>query len=659
MSRVPELNTVITTMGERIRQLQNALISAGIPPAKQRLFLTTDTQHLSESTPAQRGDVMGSFCVNEDGDAIYFGPTAGCAALSSIEANSRGYSATERFLFTAITESFPFSTNQTPSWDADLAAEQLLAHLPLETRAWNLCDIYYRNGCWAGMPVMQSETVELLSLIYHNIAREGASERIATTQQITVLYLIFALGALVDLDLPAYNSEAEQYFDLASGAMSVNSLFADPTVATTQALTLFACYYSHGGPRFSMDAAWTLISLASQMSQRLGLQKAPVQSYRSNYAIDIGQALFWETYTIETTYGLSVGRPTGTLLSDITCPFPPDEDEDAQQFIVTLAGDIQKKIAAPIMEKVTTTSRPSYKAILEMDKTMRTHMHSCPCERFPTLEDEPPAAYAQRHLLSLFSKFQIMYIHSGSFIEAIRDEPTNPFASSYMHSFAAAYITALGIIETHKRNFAAHPALFTRWWPARESLFNAALIAGTFAARYPTSKPRHPRALLGLFTAVDLMDKMTESGGRAGSSLTIVRRLLDKAIAMHLQVNSGPDSTPPPHTDDPEIERDLEIFAGHTCVVERVTQVENGGSSELPEQTTEPEIWLQDPESLIGQFFDPALAFSHVTSLSDLQGTDFSGDAGPFPDAPIFTPHSFLVTHPQHPPSWTDFLPGL
>jgi hypothetical protein len=168
----------------------------------------------------------------------------------------------------AITESFPFSSDQTP-WDVDLALHQLFAHLPLEERAWRLCEAYYRNGCWTGMPIMQSETVELLSLVYHNIGGEEQRQPSMITQRMAVLYLIFALGSLVDLDLPPYNSDADHYFDLACAAMSIKPLFEDPTVVAVQALTLLACYYGHGGPNFTVEGAWSTISLASSLSQRV------------------------------------------------------------------------------------------------------------------------------------------------------------------------------------------------------------------------------------------------------------------------------------------------------------------------------------------------------------------------------------------------------
>ncbi|KAF8190987.1 fungal-specific transcription factor domain-containing protein [Mycena galopus ATCC 62051] len=622
MSHVPELNTVITAMGQRIQQLQDALIGMGVPVQKQKAFLATDFTHLSTTTPAQRGEVPGSLRVNGQGDAVYFGPTGGCAALfSTANASDSSRSPEGRFLFEAITQSFPFSANQIPSWDVDLALDQLFAHLPLEPRAWKLCDIYYRNGGWIGMPVMQSETVELLSLIYHNIGTEDEDQptATATTQQMTVLFLIFALAALVDLDLPSDSTEAAEYLDLACAAMSLKSLFEDSTVETVQALTLFACYFGHGGPRFSMDRAWTMISLASQISQKLGLHRESFGSNLPDKSANRCRALFWETYSIETLYGLSVGRPPGTSLANVNCSFPPDEADDVPQpFVEVFPGylharwEYTKKVTAPIMEDFTTTSRPSYRAILEMDKRIRKYLQLCPCERFPSLENESPFAYVQRHLIPLLSRLHIMYIHRGSFVEAIRDKPADPFASPYSHSFSAAYMAALGTIEANKRNFTAHPLLFGRWWPTRESLLNAALIVGTVAARYPIPKPRHPHTILGLFAAVDLIEKITESGDCAGSGLTIIRRLLDKVVTRHSQVNSREDSSLP-LAPDPEMDRELEIFTGKTCVVERLesalAQAKISDSSTSVLETREEDFWLN---SLLGQSLDYMFPFENI-----------------------------------------------
>jgi hypothetical protein len=137
-------------------------------------------------------------------------------------------------------------------------------------RAWSLCETYYRNSSWTGIPIGQNEAVELVTLVYQPLlagGSEGQHHPVPTAQQMAVLYLLLALGALVDLELPPYSSEADHYFDLGCAAMSVKSLFERPTVVTVQALVLMAMYYAHGGRRFTMDGAWSMISLACSISQ--------------------------------------------------------------------------------------------------------------------------------------------------------------------------------------------------------------------------------------------------------------------------------------------------------------------------------------------------------------------------------------------------------
>ncbi|KAJ7212964.1 hypothetical protein GGX14DRAFT_445819 [Mycena pura] len=566
MSDVPELTSIISEMGERIRQLEQAVASThdGARSSHHPL-LSQPHRQPAPSTPAQNADALGSFSVNVAGDAVYFGPTAGTEALLSIEGAAGSHShGLERLSFTAVTESFPFSSVDAPSWDADQALEQLYLYLPQETRAWALCETYFKNGCWTAMPLMQAEAVELLTQVYRQ--RDCA----VNNQQMAIVYLVFGLGALVDLDLPPYSPEADHYFDLACAAMSVKSLFENSTVLTVQALTMLASYFAHGGRRFTMDGAWSMISLASSISQALGLHR---ESFGSKLPPKLAyrcRALFWETYSVETIYGLSVGRPTGTFLSSISCPMPPDEDDVLDPFVKINRGYRQARwrytseITAPIMETFLTTAKPSYETVLELDQRIRRYMLSTPFESFPVPENDVHA-FIQRNLIPLFAKIMLMYIHSGSFVEAMRDNPANPLSSSYAASFLAAYRNASEIIKSDVRNLTKYPSLFTRWWAIWKSLFNAAIIVGTIATRYPKSKMA-PHAIVELFTAVDLIEKGAMSSGRAQSGLAILQRLRDKAIAVYSQ-SSGHSLTPPPPTADSQTEEELEIFAGYTRVV--------------------------------------------------------------------------------------------
>ncbi|KAJ7141205.1 hypothetical protein C8R44DRAFT_762931 [Mycena epipterygia] len=655
MSDVPELTAVISEMGERIRQLEQAVASThdgGSSSSSQHPLLSSVPGIPTPSAPAQSAEVLGSFSVNEAGDAVYFGPTAGTEALFSIEGASGSHSPErERFSFTTVTESFPFSSDRTPSWDPDQALEQLFAHLPLEVRAWSLCQIYYRNGCWTGMPVVQDEAVELVTQVYQPFHGAGQQHPSVTTQQIAVLYLIFALGALVDLELLPYSAEADHYFDLGCAAMSVTSLFANPTVVTVQATTLIAMYYAHGGRRFSMDGAWSMISLASGISQSLGLHRETFGSKLSPKASNRSRALFWETYSIETIYGLSVGRPTGTFLSNISCPFPQEGETETQPFMKIhpeyrrARWEYTKQVTAPIMETFLTTAKPSYETVLNLDQKIRKFMLDSPFERFPPPEDsndgEAPFAFIQRNLIPLFSKIMLMYIHSGSFLEGIREKPGKPISSSYSASVLAAYRSASEIIKADIRNFTTYPMLFTRWWAIWKSLFNAAIIVGTVATRYPSSKIT-PHAIVELFTAVDLIEKGAVSSGRARSGLAILQRLRDKAIATYSQY-SGHNLTPPP-TADPQTDEDLEIFAGYTRVVAKKVLARGLQREPTPPHTEPsgppPTQWpIEDIQrdfdpSIVGYFAlpDSAIPFGNVDAggLAQPQGVAPVDDAGFF-----------------------------
>ncbi|KAJ6538867.1 fungal-specific transcription factor domain-containing protein [Mycena vulgaris] len=657
MSEVPELTSVITEMGERIRQLEHAVASTHDGSSNHPLL--SKTSRLPTAAPAQNAEVLGSFSVDEAGHAVYFGPTAGSEALFSIEGASGSQSPDrERMSFTTVTESFPFSSGRTPDWDPDQALAQLFAHLPLEVRAWSLCETYYRNGCWTGMPIVQEEAMEFITHIYqpfHATGNEEQPHSLPTLQQMAVFYLILALGSLVDLELPPYSSEADHYFDLGCAAMSVRSLFVRPTVVTVQALVLMAMYYAHGGRRFTMDGAWSMISLACSISQTLGLHRESFGSKLSPTAANRCRALFWETYSIETIYGLSVGRPTGTFLSNISCPFPPDEDADAQPFTKYYPGYREARwgyttqVTAPIMETFLTTTKPSYGTVLHLDQKIRKYMLSTPFETFSLPEDgdHTPSTFIQRNLIPLFSKIMLMYIHSGSFVEAMRDNPINPLSSSYSASFLAGYRSASEIIKADIRNFTKYPMLFTRWWAIWKSLFNAAIIVGTVATRYPSSKMA-PHAIVELFTAVDLIEKGAVSSGRARSGLAILQRLRDKAIAVYSQY-SGHNLTPPP-TADAETEDDLEIFAGYTRVVANKVLAHGLWREPTPpyiehsasfSPTPTPAPWQNDPEE-IRRDFDPSIVEYFALSNSE---TPFGTLAQPQGMAP-FEDSGFFFTFP-------------
>ncbi|CAK5262741.1 unnamed protein product, partial [Mycena citricolor] len=85
--------------------------------------------------------------------------------------------------------------------------------------------------------------------------------------RLAVLFMVFALGALVDLTLEPDSAESEHYYHASRAALALRSVFDSPELATVQAVLLFASYHTICGKNYTSDSSWTLISLGSKLGQ--------------------------------------------------------------------------------------------------------------------------------------------------------------------------------------------------------------------------------------------------------------------------------------------------------------------------------------------------------------------------------------------------------
>lgn len=64
----------------------------------------------------------------------------------------------------------------------------------------------------------------------------GTHENTVASHSLAVLYMVLALGTLMDLDRPSHSSEATHYYQLARAALSLDSIFEEQTITGIQAL---------------------------------------------------------------------------------------------------------------------------------------------------------------------------------------------------------------------------------------------------------------------------------------------------------------------------------------------------------------------------------------------------------------------------------------
>jgi len=82
------------------------------------------------------------------------------------------------------------------------------------------------------------------------------------------MFMVLAIGSLMDTRLPSYNIEAEKYHQLARAALFQNSVFDEPTLGAVQALYLMSFYLffseRHGT---SGGSRWAIMGLAVKLAQ--------------------------------------------------------------------------------------------------------------------------------------------------------------------------------------------------------------------------------------------------------------------------------------------------------------------------------------------------------------------------------------------------------
>ncbi|KAK6988100.1 fungal-specific transcription factor domain-containing protein [Favolaschia claudopus] len=563
MAHVPNLNSAIVKMGQRIRDLEEALASTQESTKSQNALWSKcilSTPPRTESTPTPSGDTLGSFVVNEHGETVYYGPVGGFEVFHS--ASKIVPIGRDGQLFTALTTSFPFSssTEPAPPWDPTLSLDRLVIFVPSLTRAHTLCSLYFHNAAWHGTPLTQPEVASLLNLIYTRPSNPSLPPKIKITpHQLACSFLIFALGSIVDTAVSGVDSaDGDCYFGLANAALSVkNVFFEEPELATVQAFTLLANYYTYISRKFSVETAWQTISMASSLAQRLGLHNESCVSRFPAPLADRCRGLFWELYACENIYGLAVGRPVSIRPESISCTFPQEEEEQEEDstesapFVKPLPGyrharwkfvkDISYvlQIMAPVMETFLAIKKPSYETILKFDLKIRKFIQTWlpPLEAIDLPETDPPIKFLHRGSLRVLANQVLIFIHRDSFVEAMRISPTNPIQSPYSSSFLAAYRSAAEIVKATNRDCKRYPELLPRWCGTWRNSIEASIIVATVAIRYPNSDMNSEahsisQVIADLLATVDILD------GVAGVCANhigfgILRNAIEKALALH------------------------------------------------------------------------------------------------------------------------------
>ena len=163
----------------------------------------------------------------------------------------------------------------------DDVQEMIESHLPPYERAVHLCETYFDQVYWLFRGVTKEQLMdEMLVVVYRRPSASELEDEYGP-HDLALLFIIFAIGVLVEPELPGHTSPkasseayAEHFHQISRAAITLQPVLEKPSIVTIQVLHLMSIYNGMSGSDVnsdtSMEMTWNLLTLAAHLSQTVG-----------------------------------------------------------------------------------------------------------------------------------------------------------------------------------------------------------------------------------------------------------------------------------------------------------------------------------------------------------------------------------------------------
>ncbi|EJD07479.1 uncharacterized protein FOMMEDRAFT_115738 [Fomitiporia mediterranea MF3/22] len=617
LASTQELHEKISELCSRVRELEDALRESHSNLSDQHHPLLTE-ELLRIKMPLQREtsepnqqdgnkeelspdvvDSFGSLSISQTGKTKFYGHTANSWYFlqnesPEEESEDRSY-ALEQVLppeILALGEAFPTSPTSSPVAYATSRFNNLVGYLPDLQKATALRDIYYQRAAWMYNPISRTQFDEEVFQHFYNESYTPPSppSDSASAHRLALIFIVLAVGTLMDPSEPPYCIEAEKYHQLARAALFKSSIFDDPTLHAVQALFLMS-YYLFLADRHGTGSGsrWIIMGFAVKLAQSIGLHRDSTRWRMSDLETQTRRETFWELYTYDSWQCLTFGRPPSFSLPHVDCKFPhPVEDPTGERSFDTWKHRFSADCMSVVHDQAFGAKAPSYQTILQLDRKLRAFPvpsvlqvagfgNSDPGSEHPSVNSL--GLIMQRHIVLAIREMNLLYMHRGFFARAISDNPKDPLGSPYGTSVIAAYRSAGSLVALVRDLDSQLPEPTERLWFLWTHLFSCAVVLGSIVTRCP-SMSLAPSALVQLDSACELFDRVANKF-RANKVLGIMQTLRQKAHTSLQEFREGKMSPVSAnlsykmfHEGTPELDEDDELskLGGKTRLISQKEQ---------------------------------------------------------------------------------------
>ncbi|KAF8524198.1 fungal-specific transcription factor domain-containing protein [Gautieria morchelliformis] len=597
-----KLHEKMSQMSTRIHDLEDALsiLQASISAEPHPLLSNLDTGRPrspipvasvhepnvpSGESPDELTAALGSLAIRPFGDSQFHGETASSEYLLEVNANQNGgigqsgYDTSSRLrlppdliLFSVL---FPFP----PSVPGEpLNGDRFLPYLPDYPEAVRICDVYFNDFSWCSLPIQKDDLDALMTEMYPN-GQRSTNLQDANLHRLSLLLMVFAIGALFDIEKPLCPSEAEEYHSLARAALCGEQIFNNTTLDCVQSMSLMVWYMRMCPGRRSTGYLWAFSGLLSKLVQAIGLHRESTKP-QSPAEITRRRGTFWEFISGDIWQSFVYGRPSSMVFSQIDCKKPREIGGFGGIAALFYKWKYSfTNLVGEVLAQTTGAITTSYRGFLEFDHKLRDFPVPpdlvLPESGSPGRHQEVPITLTlQRYVIRLWRHATIMYIHRRFLVQALRTHANDVMKSPYAPSVTAAYETACHQIGDLGELYAVHPRLISRLHPYWSHSFSASVLLGALVARSP-SCPFSARAMDFLDQACGLFSSAAGRSMQPTNSLGLMINLQRKARIALDQYPNFQNQVPEGETH----EEFVAIGAAGQVYVELGSKAQNGAPS--------------------------------------------------------------------------------
>ncbi|KAL4061849.1 hypothetical protein V8B97DRAFT_1921272 [Scleroderma yunnanense] len=273
-------------------------------------------------------------------------------------------------------------------------------HLPDPLKAQHLICNYYCLDTWMYTilhtqwedstdqcirynPTSQEDLQEDVYPIFYKHNSSPTVDDPLVSHKLSLIFMIFTIGSLMNTQAPAYNIGASKYYHLARAALFQSSLLESPTISVVQALFLMTFYLCLSNQHGSNSGnQWVIMGTAIKIAQN----HDPSKWLSNSREILHHQTLFWELYTYDSWQAF--GAKT-----------------------------------------------PSYATVLQLDHKLWVFPVP-PNLQVPGFGNSAPSA--EIHHQDTIREMNLLYLHRSFFAQALTDHPKDLLSSSYGSSIITA-----------------------------------------------------------------------------------------------------------------------------------------------------------------------------------------------------------------------------